>query len=282
MKILYTDFPIVYNKSMKKTVRRIIIAVIIILVVFCGVTYFVTPLFMVHPNSSPEAVAKLKEMPGVSEVSIGDDLKGWFVDDPSTEDLIIYFGGNTENASSAALRLMNYKEYLEGFDIAVVDWPGYGISNGKATSDSLRESALAILEHFQDVGGRIIVFGYSMGTGPAVYCTSQSDVVDGLILMSPYASAYDLYNSKVPVFYGPMRLLLSFRMDSAEYAANVDLEPFIITSRADRLVPYKTSMKLAEAFPNGAYILELDDLSHSGYWSSEEVMWAIKEHLKRD
>ena len=76
----------------------------------------------------------------------------------------------------------------------------------------------------------LIVFGYAMGTGPAVYAASKSAVVDKLVLMSPYASAYDLYNNVVPIFYGPMRLLLPYKMNTAEYTADVDISPIIIVA----------------------------------------------------
>ena len=266
---------------MKKAIRRIIIALIILFVVFCAATYFLTPFFMVHPNSSPDAVEELQSMPNVTEVEMDDGLMGWFIDDASSEDLIIYFGGNSENASSAALRFINNQEYFDGFDIAIVDWPGYGLSKGYADSDSLRSCALAVLDYYSNVEGRIFVFGYSMGTGPAVYCTSRSDAVDGLVLMSPYASAYDLYNNQVNIFYGPFRLLLPFNMNSADYAANVAITPLIITSKSDKLVPYASSIKLSGAFPNGAFVEEFNDLSHSEYWGSEEVLQAIRNYILR-
>jgi len=291
---------------MQKKKRWLIPAVIIgILVLFCVVTYIVTPLVIVRPNYNEKAAEELTliemqelyaekqalNIPLVEDIKIetpDGNLYGWRLHQMNNTysgeaDLLLYFGGYDEDSSTAALRFldqMTETEHFKAYDIAVVDFPGFGTSSGKATDEAIRTASAAIYNYFRtrDNVRNIYVMGYSFGCGPAAYVTSLYDV-SGLILLAPYESIYDLYNSVTPVFYGPMRLLISFQMDTGVYAEKVKCAPLIIASRADERIPYRCSLALSEHFTEDAQFITIRETAHGDLTTDDEVLEAISLYL---
>ena len=291
---------------MQKKKRWLIPAIIIgILVLFCVVTYVVTPLVIVRPNYNEQAAKELTliemqelyaekqslNIPLVEDIKIETpegNLYGWRLHQMNNtysgeSDLLLYFGGYDEDSSTAALRFLNQMtetDHFKGCDIAVVDFPGFGASSGKATDEAIRSASAAIYNYFRtrDNVRNIYVMGYSFGCGPAAYVASLYDV-SGLILLAPYESIYDLYNSVTPVFYGPMKLLISFQMDTGVYAEKVKCAPLLIASRADERIPYRCSLALSEHFEEDVEFITLEGTAHGALTTDDEVLEAITSYL---
>ena len=267
--------------------NRIWLAAVIILgsfFVYCEITAFITPLFMVHPNSDAEAEARVASISNVSSVSIssgGYTLSGYFLDRESSDDLIIFFGGISENAALDMERFLGYEEdgYFTDYDIAIVDWPGYGRSEGRAAEESLKNAACDIVSYFSG-RGRLYIMAYSMGTGPATYAASRCGC-DGLVLIAPYESALDLYNAVVNIFHGPFKQLLTYKMETGSFAASVDVVPLIIAGTSDSRVPYESSVSLAMDFPAGCEFASFEGLTHGELPDSAAVLERISTYLDK-
>lgn len=294
--------PSYYKKGkMTRAGRSLLACLIVILVIasFCVVTYLTTPLFMVHPVYSEEAASRLSRYNDVLKLSFEMDpedheqLSGYMLDRPDTDNLIIYFGGISDDSAQMILQLHDqdiYSDFAGGYDIVMIDWPEYGMSSGQATDSSLKEAAVQIVNHFSktyndpsiagdDTGDRkVILMAYSMGTGPAVYAASCCDT-DGLILVAPYASSDDLYNSVVNIFHGPFRYLLSYHMDTDQYAQDVTENTLIIASLTDMRVPYASSVKLSECFAGDVQFVSIDNVSHGDMPSDPNILTMIERFL---
>ncbi len=305
-----------YNRLMQEskqnTKRRkkwlIPLIIIGVLILYCVVTYVVTPLVIVRPNYNEEAAKELTlieleelyaekqpmNMPMVEDIKIeapGGNLYGWRLHQMNNSysgeaDLLLYFGGYDEDSSTAALRFLNQmteSDYFNGYDIAVIDYPGFGTSGGKATDEAIRESATLAYNYFKTRGNvrNIYVMGYSFGCGPAAYAASSYDV-SGLILLAPYETIYDLYNSVTPVFYGPMKLLISFQMDTKDYAEKVKCKPLILASKADERIPYRYSLALSEHFTEDAEFVTLDAAAHGELPADPKALNAISVYLQKN
>ncbi len=275
------------KKQISKGERAWRVAVTVLGAVFlwCIITYLITPLFMKYPNRDIEAEQLLDHSGMAKEVAIHgtNELSGYLLDDPSSEKLLIYFYGISDNAASCMLDFLSSSTY-ENIDIAVIDWPSYGKSKGFCSDSSMRDAACAIVTAFKEDGisgyscSDIIIMGYSLGTGPAVYAAAECGCSD-LILISPYYCAADLYNQVTPVFYGPLKGLLGFRMDSFGYAKDVSVTPLMIASENDKRVPLKSSQKLAECFPAGCDTLILHSAEHGALPYDPEVLQALDARL---
>ena len=103
--------------------------------------------------------------------------------------LLIYFHGNAEDAGSSLSMFAEIGERLKA-NIAVVEYPKYGVYKGAELSEEqIYKDALEVYDFFvRDAGFRpenVIVFGRSIGTGPATYLAAKRRC-RFLILFSPY------------------------------------------------------------------------------------------------
>ena len=277
------------NSTKSNKLWKISVIVLGAVFLYCEVTYFVTPLFMVHPNFDEEAAAALDDISNVSYMEIQGEncLSGYLLDNPAAERLLIYFYGISDDAASSMITFCEVSRTSDTYsnvDIAVIDWPGYGKSQGRAADSSLRQAAVDMVDFFTSNAAYgyddIIIMGYSLGTGLAAYAASVCGC-DDLILLSPYYSVVDLYNSVTPVFYGPMQALLGFTMDSYKYAADVDVSPLIIASTSDARVSSESSRRLSACFPAGCTFESLNGISHGDIPTSAEVLRLVADRLDK-
>lgn len=166
----------------------------------------------------------------------------------------------------------------------IIDYPGYGLSDGKPSDKTMFDSALKVYDYASQLDcvaeDNIVVLGYSIGTGVATYVASQRNV-NGLILVAPYDEALSLYNDTVNIFHGPLKLLARYKFNSIYYAQNVTVSPLIITSYDDEVISYKFSLNLAEYFNNIDKTIVLDNnVKHNDYFSQEDVLRNIYDYLQ--
>ena len=136
----------------------------------------------------------LKANPGtaIEEVTLvtADQVRlhGWLVKATPTQapaPLLIYFGGNAEEVSW----LVSTAGQYAGWSLLILNYRGYGSSEGKPGEAELFADALQIYDYAarRADAGRIAVMGRSLGSGVAVYLAAQRPVA-GVILVSPYDS----------------------------------------------------------------------------------------------
>jgi len=198
--------------------------------------------------------------------------------------LVIYFGGNGEVSYR---NLRNREEqgqwhYFPGYHYLFIDYEGYGINNGKTHYLNMYEHALAVYDYAASLPGvdnkHIVAMGYSLGTGSAVHLAANRPVT-GLILAAPYANGYDLYNNMLPIFYGPMRLLVKQKLPSEKYAPSVTCPVLIIASRADEVIPLSSSERLSKRFSGDVEFMTLNDALHNSIFQTDGVFDKVQFFL---
>ena len=197
-----------------------------------------------------------------------------------------FFGGNAQNSSNTCLSFLQsdtYK-YFDGYNFMIVDYPSYGLSEGKISDVTMFDTALKTYDYatqLEEVDeNKIVVMGYSIGTGVVTYTASQRDV-NGLILISPYDEALSLYNDTLNIFHGPLKLLAKYKFKSIEYALDVKVAPLIFTSYADEVIDYNHSLNLATYFENVEETVILEDVKHAYYFGKQEVLKKISEYIQK-
>jgi pimeloyl-ACP methyl ester carboxylesterase len=278
-----------------KNVRRIwrnsvaaVLALLNAVFFFSAVIYVLAPTQLFYPHFDDTSYAELKTRPGTEELNVpteNGNISGWMLhNEEASAPLVLYFCGNGENAATRMLRILNNGSIktFKGCNLAILDYPGYGKTDGSPSEKSFKEfglTAFDVLAQRKDVDpDRIIILGYSIGTGVADYVASKRDPA-GLILMAPYSDGYDLYNGVVNIFHGPARILVAFRMESARFAKNVSISPLILASESDEMVKYSSSVRLSQAFPSGSTLKTLKNTGHNEFWNSETVLKYIEDYL---
>ena len=267
---------------------RIFAAVISLVTLLSFTIYQIAPTMLFYPHSDEESTQKLAAYPEAERLTIenGDRIiSGWMLHQVEGKaPLVLYFGGNGETAAKRVLRLIESGDIdtFSGCNFAYLDYPGYGESSGTPGEASLQQMGLDCYDALsarEDVdASRIVLFGFSMGTGVANYVASNRSVAE-LILFAPYADGYDLYNTMVPIFYGPLRALVAFRMEAVRFAESISVKPLVFSSIDDKVVPFASSERLAGAYPAGCYFEQLHGLGHNDYWGSDAVLTRVSTYL---
>lgn len=112
--------------------------------------------------------------------------------------MAIYFHGNAEDIGLAFDLLYQFGNEMK-MHILAVEYPGYGLYKScKPDEQKMKEDAEIIFDYLTKIikinENDIILFGRSMGSGPATYLASVKHAYC-LLLMSPYTSIKDVARS---------------------------------------------------------------------------------------
>lgn len=277
---------------MKKKIIYILIFITSIIILIIGWNKLQDYIFF-HPWNDMISYKKLQEIDEFKEIKIKNDevnLSGWYWNIGNKEGknpLVIFFGGNAQNSSNT---LYNYyqsgtmKDVFSNYNLMLIDYPGYGMSKGKPSDDSMFIASKYIFEYATKMSevdiDNIVIMGYSIGTGVASYCASENDA-SGLILVAPYDKALSLYNDAIDSFHGSVASLAKYSFDSSTYAENVTEPTLIFTSKKDEVINYKHSLDLAGHFSELDDVVILENVNHNGYFSQTEVLNTITDFLNK-
>ena len=279
------------HKVKLKPKYKVLLFFIVIIIGCLGFRYIQKDLWF-HPWNDYRSHKQLKKIEEFEEVNImseGRKLDGWmYYNNPRgvKSPLVIFFEGNAQNSSRfmSIFYTEDYGRYFDGYNFLVIDYPGFGYSEGKPGEEEIFSATDDIYDwatRNPDVdANKIVIMGYSIGTGFATYCASEKNA-NGLILIAPYDEAMSLYNNAINSFYGPMRSLATYRFNSLLYAKTVETVAQVITSYDDEVIDFSLSQKLNDAFKNHKDILILNDgTKHSYYLGNETVMNTVYEFLQ--
>ena len=212
--------------------------------------YFLQERLIFFPQPLTQDPLKANTGTAIEEVSLvtadAVRLHGWLAKAAPTRTpapLLIYFGGNAEEVSWLASSAGQYA----GWSLLLVNYRGYGRSEGKPGEARLFADALQIYDYAaKRTGvGRIAVMGRSLGSGVAVYLATQRPVA-GVILVSPYDSVESVAKSIYP--YLPIGLMLKHRFDSLSRAPGVNAPLLCLVASDDRVIPRPHSERLYAAW----------------------------------
>lgn len=159
---------------------------------------------------------------------------------------VLYFMGN--GGALTYFRQSMYAHVAKDRALVALEYPGGGGIAGVASEALLKEQALLaydwLAEHHT---GKIIVHGYSLGTGLAVF-VAASRPVDGIILDAPFARLCDLMTraALLPACYLPMVQ----RWDTRALVDQVNAPVLIQHGTADDMIPINHGESLANSFRN--------------------------------
>ncbi len=176
----------------------------------------------------------------------GVRLEGWVILPPAKRPpVVIYFGGNAEEMSAEAI----YADHYSGHALALINYRGYGRSEGRPGEKALFSDALEIydtLTRRDDLDpSRILLHGRSLGSGVAVYLAAQRPV-HAVILTTPFDSVRALAKEAFP--WLPVRLILRHPFDSLSRAPQLHAPLLCLVAEHDEVIPPYHAKRLFEAW----------------------------------
>jgi hypothetical protein len=183
------------------------------------------------------------------------------VDAPASPRAILFLHGNAGNAFH---RLPNAEKLARlGAGVLLLDYRGYGRSEGRPTEAGVLLDARAALEHLTEVRGvpenRIVVFGRSLGGAVAVDL-AQGRPLAGVILESTFTSVADVAQT----LGGPLlAALVAGRFESEARVAGLRAPALFFHGDRDRVIPYALGRQLFEAVPGPKWFETLVGAGHN-------------------
>jgi hypothetical protein len=211
----------------------------------------------------------------------GVRLNGWYVPARDPKGTLLFFHGNAGNISHRLESLRIFHSL--GMTVLIIDYRGYGRSEGKISEEGTYLDAEAAWEFVtrdkKIAPADIVLFGRSLGGAVAAHLAAQTSP-GGLILESVFTSVPDLAARHYPIF--PVRLLARFSYDTCAALASVSCPVLVIHSPDDEIIPYENGRLLFEAAPKPKYFLEIRGGHNEGFMASgPEYVRGLEKFLAR-
>lgn len=250
-------------KKRKKLLAYLILVPFGLYVLAVVLIYFFQEKLLFHPTVIHKAVVTALPAAVQEEyISMPDGIKlhGLLARAKDAKGLVFYLHGNGGNAFSWGESLIN--AFPKGYDIFILDYRGYGRSEGSIQNEAELMSDVTIaFDYIRKKYGykEVVIDGYSIGTGPATQLAAKRDV-KALILRAPYYSLTSLIDSKVPLLPD---FIKKYTFETCNYISKVKAPVYIFHGTDDRLIPYSNCEKLKNISKN-ITVIPLPGVGHNG------------------
>ena len=178
----------------------------------------------------------------------GVRLHAFYLPAPGVHRALLFLHGNAGNASH---RLLNAAELVRlECSVLVLDYRGYGLSEGTATEAGVYADARAGLGHLIEQRGfpenRIIVFGRSLGGAVAVDLAQERKLA-GVILESSFPSIADVVSNGLAGRL--LGALAGQRFESASKIGRIRAPLLYFHGDRDEVIRYELGQQLFDAAP---------------------------------
>lgn len=175
----------------------------------------------------------------------GVRVHGWLIkrEDSRHRPTLLYFHGN---AGNIGFRLHNASQMYRSLscNIFLVDYRGYGKSDGKPSEEGLiidAEAFIRVLHDRPDLGidpSKIVLFGRSLGGAVAIAAAERCpEDVAGLILENKFLSISHMVDELMPWLKRLKPYVLKIKWDSADRARRLCHPVLLVSGGRDELVP---------------------------------------------
>lgn len=202
----------------------------------------------------------------------------------ATDTVILYCHGNKDHMDfywPRAQLLANTKS-KNRYGVLMIDYRGYGLSEGKPTEKGLYADVDAALQWLKSNGltnNRLVIYGFSMGTAPATKLTAepQSMIPHKLMLEAPMASAEVMVQDATGLAL-PGSFATDLKVNNAELIKKVQQPLFWIHGVNDDFLSIKTQGELVYKNHMGIY-KEAHRINGAGHSDVPKVM-GFQNYLK--
>ena len=258
----------------------LLIVVLALYTIVCFLLYVNQEAIIFYPQKlAPDHTFNFNQRFEEKNITVSDGviLNGILFKTDSAKGLVFYLHGNAGSLDSWGEVAEAYTGLT--YDVFMLDYRGYGKSNGKITSQDqfFRDVQTAYDELKKSYPeNRIVVLGYSVGTGLAAKLTSTNNP-RLLILQAPYYSFVDMMKTNfryVPTF------ILKYKFETNIYLKDCNAPVIIFHGQEDEVIPYTSSLRLKAEFENKVTLITLPEEGHNGMTYNADYLKEINRILK--
>ena len=219
------------------------------------------------------------QLPQAELVSIpsadGSAVAGWYQSPAAGKPLIVFFRGNAQSFSREHVRFEAFVQ--DGYGFLAFDYRGFPGTPGDVTEENILADSLAAFDWAKAKGFRIVLWGRSLGSGPATYVASRRNA-DALLLETPFDSAVAVAADR----YGflPVGLLMFDQFPVDSWIKDVAEPVYVAHGTADRTIGVSHGERVYELAPNKDELWLEPGAGHADLW--DRGIWGrAKEFFER-
>ena len=215
----------------------------------------------------------------------GERLRGWLLsparETPKPWPVLLWFHGNGETVAGLAEVLRAFRPAHAA--LVAVDYRGYGGSTGNPTVANATADAAAVLAWLgtrQELdAGRVVVYGRSVGSGPAVALAAAHRVA-GLVLESAFTSLPAMARLHFPAFPA---FLAAAGFDNLAAIPRVTCPVLFVHGDADRTIPIAMGRALAARTAKVEAFVQLRGADHNDTYDlgGESYPAGVRQFVER-
>lgn len=240
---------------MKKPLKSLLRIVILMLVLGYLVGTGCINTMMFHPEFARDGYSE--KSPGYVDIGTNGVRIAAVVRGPERgKKALIRCHGNAEDMMGTLWALGDLAE--QGYTVAAVDYPGYGLSDGSPTEEGCYRNVHRLYDWLIETRGfkpeDIYVDGFSIGSGPATELAATKPV-GGLILEAPFLSA--------PRVVTRVRILPVDPFPNLKRIGDVKCPVLIMHGTKDNVIPYNHGKELFELANEPKRFVSVEDSDHN-------------------
>ncbi len=233
--------------------------------------------------ATPDSVGLVYEDVYLS-ASDGTRIHGWHIPGRS-EVTLLWFHGNAGNISHRLDNILMLHQRL-GVSVLIIDYRGYGLSEGRPSEKGLYMDAEVAFGYLVDELGLeaerdVVLLGRSLGVGVAVEMATRHRV-RGVVLESGFTSIREMADaSGSPLPISLVLTLFEARYDSISKIGRVESPVIILHGDRDDTVPYWMAEKLYAAANEPKTLYPIRGANHNDtiYAGGEGYIRALGEFI---
>ncbi len=251
-----------------KALLIILLSIAVLLyVAVCGFLYFKQESLLFYPEKLPADYqfsfpGQYREYPITAPDST--QLSGLLFTIPSPKGLVFFLHGNGGSLAGWGGVAATYTRL--GYDVFLLDYRGYGKSQGSVSSQAQLfgdvEAAYNQLKSAYSEN-KIVIVGYSVGTGPAAWLAARHQPHQ-LLLHAPYYSMADMAAHTIRLWPILPGWLLRYPLATSEYVRQVSAPVVLFHGDRDEVIPYQSSVRLRALLKPGDQLITIRGGGHNG------------------
>jgi fermentation-respiration switch protein FrsA (DUF1100 family) len=195
-------------------------------------------------------------------------LNGWYIPHKKSDQVLLFFHGNAGNISHRRDSIEIFHRL--GLNVFIIDYRGYGKSQGKPGEQGLYLDASAAWRYLSKEKGfaakQILIFGRSLGGATATRLASEVQA-RGLILESTFSSSKDFARSVFPFL--SRLLFMRYDFDTAEKIKRVNYPVLVLHSPDDEIMPFHLGEKVYQSAHQPKHFVKMKGDHNYGFVLSQ-------------
>lgn len=228
--------------------------ILLILAIYCAISialYYLQDYLLFKPEKLPDDFQFYYDNQDTKEYFMetrdGAKLNGvLFKSKNEPKGIVLYLKGNSKSIKGWGKFAVDFTRH--DYSVFMVDYRGFGKSTGRRSQKAIKRDLQEVYNKLKErtPEEHILLYGRSLGSGFAAKLASMNNP-RMLILDAPYYSLTKVTGRYMP--FMPLSILMKYPLPTYKWLKYVRCPIHIIHGTDDKLIPYKSSVKLSQVSP---------------------------------